>query len=89
VLWFYGDPGNAVTEQMYVKVSGIKVVYSGAATDIAEAAWRPFSIDLAALGIDLNNVTQLSIGFERTGASGGTGQMYIEDIRLYRARTAP
>lgn len=84
VLWFYGDPGNAVTERMYVKVNGVKVAYPGAATDIAEAAWRSFSIDLAALGINLGNVTQLTIGFERTGASGGTGIVLIDDISLYR-----
>jgi len=29
VLWFYGDAGNAVTEQMYVKVNNVKVVYDG------------------------------------------------------------
>ena len=84
VLWFYGDPGNAITEQMYVKVNGVKVVYPGDAADIAEAAWRPFNIDLAALGIDLSNVTQLSIGFERIGPSGGTGIVLIDDILLYR-----
>jgi hypothetical protein len=89
VLWFYGDPGNAITEQMYVKVNGVKVVYPGAAADIAEATWRPFNIDLAALGINLSNVTQLSIGFERTGPSGGTGVVFIDDIRLYRLRTTP
>ena len=84
VLWFSGDPGNAITEQMYVKVNGIKVVYPGDAADIAEATWKPFIIDLAGIGIDLSNITQLSIGFERAGPSGGSGIVFIDDIRLYR-----
>ena len=69
---------------MYVKVNGVKVAYPGAATDIVETVWRPFSIDLATLGIDLSNITQLTIGFERTGPSGGTGIVFVDDISLYR-----
>jgi hypothetical protein len=84
VLWFYGDPGNAITERMYVTVNGVKVVYPGDAADIAKATWRPCNIDLAALGVNLSNVTQLSIGFERTGPTGGTGIVLIDDILLYR-----
>ena len=34
VLWFHGDPANAVTEQMYVKVNNSKVLYNGEAADI-------------------------------------------------------
>jgi hypothetical protein len=41
-------------------------------------------IDLAALGIDLGNVTEISIGLERTGAAGGTGTVFIDEILLYR-----
>ncbi|MFH1718281.1 MAG: hypothetical protein ABIF19_13085, partial [Planctomycetota bacterium] len=85
MIWFYGDPGNAITEQMYVKVNGVKVAYPGDAADIAETAWRSFDIDLAALGINLSNVTQLSMGLERTGPNGGTGIVFIDDILLYRS----
>jgi len=88
-LWFYGDPANAVTEQMYVKVNGVKVTYPGDGAYIAKATWTPFMIDLAALGIDLSNVTQLSIGFERTGAAGGSGTVLIDDILLYGSSSAP
>jgi hypothetical protein len=35
------------------------------------------------LGINLGNVTMLSIGFERTGATGGSGTVFIDDIALY------
>jgi len=85
VLWFYGDPGNAATERMYVNVNGEKVVYPGDVADITRPIWKQWNIDLAALGISLSNVTQLSIGFERTGASGGSGTVLIDDIMLYRS----
>ena len=84
VLWFHGSPGNAVTERMYVKVSGVKVAYPSDAADIARPRWKQWNIDLAALGIDLGNVTALTIGLERTGATGGAGTVFVDDILLYR-----
>jgi hypothetical protein len=83
VIWFYGDPNNATTEQMYVKVNNAKVVYNGEAADIARPQWKRWKINLAPLGINLSNVATLSIGFERTGGSGGSGMVFIDDIRLY------
>ncbi|MHC4168664.1 MAG: discoidin domain-containing protein, partial [Planctomycetota bacterium] len=85
VLWFHGSPGNAVTERMYVKLNGAKVAYPGDAADIAEPRWKQWNIDLAAFGVSLSNVTELGIGFERTGAIGGTGTVFIDDILLYRS----
>ena len=85
MLWFYGDAANAATERMYVKVNGVKVPYPGAAEDITKPIWQQWNIDLAALGVSLGNVSQLIIGFERTGASGGAGTVLIDDIRLYRS----
>ncbi len=87
VLWFHGGPTNAVTQRMYVKINGVKVPYPGPAADIARVRWTQWNIDLAALGANLSNVTQLAIGFERTGATGGTGTVLIDEIRLYQ--TAP
>lgn len=83
VLWFYGDPNNAVSEQLYVKLNGTKVLYDGDTDNIARQTWTQWNIDLSSLGIDLSNVTSFSIGFERTGATGGSGTMLIDDIRLY------
>ncbi len=74
-LYFYGDPDN--TGQLYVKINGTKVAYDG---DITQEAWQEWTIDLAGLGINLTNVTQLTIGVE---GSGTTGQFFIDDIRLY------
>ncbi len=84
VLWFYGDPNNAVTEQMYVKINGTKVIYDGDADNLAIRRWTQWNIDLTSLGVNLGNVTTFSIGFERTGATGGLGIVFIDDIRLYR-----
>jgi hypothetical protein len=84
VLWFHGNPANAVTEQMYVRINDVKVTYPGSAADVAEPRWKQWNIDLTALGISPGSVTQLGIGFERTGTNGGTGTVFIDDILLYR-----
>jgi hypothetical protein len=80
MIWFYGDPNNSATDRMYAKVNNTKVLYDG---DLTQTDWQEFQIDLAALGIDLSNVMQLAIGFERTGATGGSGIVFIDDIMLY------
>jgi len=85
VLWFHGDPNNTTTEQMYVKLNGVKLLYDGNAGDIAVPVWRPWSIDLAPFGDNLRNVTTFSIGFDRTKAPGGTGTLLFDDIRLHPA----
>jgi hypothetical protein len=82
-LWFYGDPNNAVTEQLYVKLNGVKVTYDGDAANLATAEWTQWNIELSAFGINLTNVTSLTIGLERTGLTGGSGMLFIDDIRLY------
>jgi hypothetical protein len=81
-LWFYGGPNNSTTEQMYVKLNGAKVVFNGSLTEIG---WQEWSIELSSFGIDLSNVTDLAIGFEKTGVLGGTGSILLDDIRLYTA----
>ncbi len=86
VLNIYGDPGNnAATDRMYVKVNNSKVVFDG---NISRPQWMQWNIDLAALGISLSNVTQLTIGFERIGGTGGSGIILIDEIRLYRIAPA-
>jgi hypothetical protein len=78
-LWFCGDPNN-VPGQLYVKVNGVKVPYDGAAGDLALSVWRPWNIELASIGADLQNVTGLAIGIEGAGAKG---TLLLDDIRLY------
>ncbi|MBA7632253.1 hypothetical protein ES703_39796 [subsurface metagenome] len=83
-LWFSGDPNNAA-EQMYVKINGSKVTYDGDAGNLTLRPWQPWNIDLTSLGIDLQNVTKLSIGFgdEASMTPGGSGVVFFDDIRLY------
>ncbi len=77
-LYFHGEAGN--DGQLYVKINNTKILYDGAAGDIAEAMWIPWNIDLSAVGGNLRSVTSLTIGIEGAGA---TGTLYIDDIRLY------
>jgi hypothetical protein len=92
-LWFYGDPANNAnaTEQMYVKLNGVKINYDGNMNDIREAKWHEWNIDLAAFGVDLTNVTSFAIGFgdEANTTEGGWGAVYFDDIRLYPSRCFP
>jgi hypothetical protein len=54
--------------------------------------WTEWTIDLSAAGgfadqgVDLANVTSITIGFGTPGAAtaGGAGSMLFDDIRLYR-----
>jgi len=84
VLYFHGAEGN--TGQLYVKIDGAKVVYDGDMGDIAKAEWKPWNIDLASLGVNLQNVTKLAIGIDGNGA-GGT--LYVDDIGLYASAPEP
>ncbi|MHC4175500.1 MAG: LamG-like jellyroll fold domain-containing protein, partial [Planctomycetota bacterium] len=83
-LWFSGDPNN-VPDQMFVKINGLKVAYDGDAGNLTLRPWQPWNIDLAPLGMDLQNVTKFSVGFgdETSMMPGGSGVVYVDDIRLY------
>jgi hypothetical protein len=86
VLWIYGDPTNATSDQLYVKIGSAKAVFDG---NISRPVWMQWIIDLAAIGASLNNVSSFAIGLERTGGSGGTGTILIDDIRLYGVAPVP
>ncbi|MBN2315586.1 MAG: LamG domain-containing protein [Sedimentisphaerales bacterium] len=92
-LWFRGTSSNA-TEPLYVSIansmgSPAVVVHekSGAA---ALTSWTQWEIPLQSFadqGISLTNVDSISIGLGTKGnaaAPGGTGTLYIDDIRLDR-----
>jgi len=88
-LWFRGAATNAA-ERMYVALNGTAVVYHTDPAAVQATAWTPWVIPLqqfAGLGVNLTNVTSITVGFGTRGnttTAGGTGQMYIDDIRLYR-----
>ncbi len=82
-MYFYGDPCN-VTQQMYVKLNGTKVVYDSDSDNITRIGWQQWNIELTEFaGVNLSNVTELTIGLERIGAVGGKGVVYFDDISLY------
>ena len=81
-LRFFGDPANVV-QQMYIKLNGTKIAYEGNAEDTKLAEWQIWYIDLASIGVNLSNTTELAIGFERMGALGGRGMVLLDSIRLY------
>ncbi|MFC1634388.1 LamG-like jellyroll fold domain-containing protein [Planctomycetota bacterium] len=96
-LWFRGRSANA-PEPFYVAISNDVGVPAVVVHDDSIAAnagtWRQWRITLHALvdqGINLTNVDKLTIGLGSKGgpAVGGSGTMYIDDIRLYRLRNAP
>jgi len=87
-FWFRGDSGNAA-ERMFVALNGTAVVYHDDPSVTQMPGWNNWIIDLtrfADQGFDLTNVNTITIGFgtKDSPSAGGSGQMYIDDIRLYR-----
>ncbi|UCC98476.1 MAG: discoidin domain-containing protein, partial [Phycisphaerales bacterium] len=77
VLWFYGNPANTGNGRLYVKIGDLKFSFDG---DIARPQWEPMIIDLT--GVNLNNVSSLTIGVERAGGPGGSGVVFVDEIVL-------
>ena len=92
-LWFYGNPGNA-PEPMYVALNGSAVVYYSNPIEVVIDTWIEWRIDLqefADQGVNLANVTSITIGFgdKKNPVAGGRGEMWFDDIRLYRLIPEP
>ncbi|MHC4143214.1 MAG: LamG domain-containing protein, partial [Planctomycetota bacterium] len=81
-LYVHGSEDN-VGGQLYVKVNDVKLAQ---VADLAEELWQEVNIDLASFGVNLQNVTSLTIGIEGAGSSG---LVLIDDIRLYPSRCIP
>jgi len=83
-LWFRGESTNAV-EPMYVALNGVAISHTNAnATQVsAYEEWVIPLQDFVNLGVTLNNVTSITIGFGTAGGASGTGTMSFDDIRLY------
>ncbi len=91
-LWFRGGSNNAL-DPLYVSVANSAgtpaVVTHGDAGAAAIRSWTEWRVQLQAFadqGITLTNVDKIAIGLGSKGgaAVGGSGTMYIDDIRLYR-----
>ncbi|MHC4331843.1 MAG: hypothetical protein ACYSWW_27385, partial [Planctomycetota bacterium] len=87
-LWFRGSSAN-VAERMYIALNGNAVVYNDDPDAAQTGRWTEWVIDLQAFadqGVDLTNVNTIAIGFGTKGspAAGGSGTLFIDDIRLRR-----
>ncbi|MHC4580506.1 MAG: LamG-like jellyroll fold domain-containing protein [Planctomycetota bacterium] len=87
-LWMNGSATNAA-DRIYVALNpgapGPVYHDDPAATQLT--GWNEWIIDLAEFGVNLTNVDSITIGIgtqNAPAATGGTGVMYFDDIRLYR-----
>jgi hypothetical protein len=99
--WANQDVGitSNAAEPLYVAVSNASGAPAIVAHDDPSAAtintWTEWTIPLQAFadqGINLTNVDKIAIGLGAKGdaaAAGGSGTIYIDDIRLYQPRNAP
>ncbi len=87
-LFYHGDPNN-VAEPMYIVVGNV-VVTNDDPDAALTADWTRWDIPLQSLadrGVNLANVSSLSLGFgdkNNPAAGGGSGHVFFDDIRLYR-----
>jgi hypothetical protein len=98
VLYFYGDADNQIraTERMEIALEDIAghvatVPYDGSMSDLQKEAWTEWNIELSKFsddGVDLSNVAKITIGIgdPKGTVRGGTGMIYVDDIRLYVSR---
>jgi len=87
-IWFRGEAANSA-EPLYVALNGNAVVTHENPDAAQSGTWTQWNIDLQAFadqGVNLSSVNTISIGLgnKSNPVAGGTGTMYIDDIRLYR-----
>jgi hypothetical protein len=91
-VWFRGASGSAA-EPLYAAISNAAgapaIVAHEDAAAAASSRWTEWRIALQAFadqGVNLTNVDKIAIGLgSKAGtAVGGTGTMYVDDIRLYQ-----
>ena len=87
-IWFHGVSSNSA-ESLYVALNGNAVVTNDDPAAAQVATWTQWNIDLQAFadqGVNLANVDTIAIGLgnKKNPVAGGSGTIYIDDIRLYR-----
>jgi hypothetical protein len=87
-IWFQGVASNTA-ETLYVALNGNAVVTHDNPNAAQLDQWTEWTIDLQAFadqGVNLANVNTIAIGLgnKKNPAAGGSGTIYIDDIRLYR-----
>ncbi len=86
-IWFIGNSDNAA-EMLYVALNGSAVVNHDNPNAAQIGTWTQWNIDLQAFadqGVNLANVDTIAIGLgnKKNPVAGGSGTIYIDDIRLY------
>jgi len=88
--------GSNAAEALYVALEDstgkTKVVKNNDPLATVQADWQEWNIDLAQFsGVNLASVKKMYIGVgdRNLPVAGGTGMLYIDDIRLYRPRCVP
>jgi len=89
-LWFQGEPNNAA-ESLYVALNGSAVVTHDNPDASLVEEWTEWNIKLqtfADQGVNLANISSIAIGLgnRNNPQAGGSGTIYIDDIRLYQPR---
>ncbi len=90
-IWFIGDAANAA-ETLYVALNGNAIFTNDNPNAAQVETWTQWNIDLSApggfadQGVNLANVNTIAIGLgnKKNPVAGGSGTIYIDDIRLYR-----
>jgi len=86
-IWFRGESANAA-ETLYVALNGNAIITHDNPNAAQIGTWIEWNIDLQAFadqGVNLANVNTISLGLgnRNNPQAGGSGTMYIDDIRLY------
>lgn len=90
-LKFFGGPGNDLAP-LYLGLdsgSGIDIIYyDGDPNDLKLPQWTEWNVDLADFGVDLTSIDDVYIGLGNrfSPSSGGSGIVYIDQIKLYPPR---
>jgi hypothetical protein len=96
--WANQDIGltSNAAESMYVAISNSSGTPAVVANEDPAATtidiWTEWRIPLQAFadrGVNLSNVDKIAIGLGVQGDAGGSGTVFIDDIRLYRPGEAP
>ena len=85
-LWLRGDSANAA-DRIYVALNGTAAIYHNDPAATQLSGWNEWVIDLSAFGVSLANINAITIGIGTKNAptpDGGTGTLYLDDIRLIR-----
>lgn len=88
-LWYIAGQEDNAPEPMYITLNSHATVVNEDPNAALATEWTEWSIELqqfADQGINLTNVSTMTIGFGDT-PPGGAGMVFFDDIRLYRVES--